>query len=68
MNERPRKDTRPTLSLEQQDSLVLNEIVSASDVSISWVNRQAIRKFIEANSRPIDRPYPLPSCRAGDGR
>jgi len=68
MNERPRKDTRLTVSLEQQDYLALNEIALARDVSISWVIRQAIRKFIEANPRQIDPLSPLPSFLPDDSR
>ena len=47
MNERPRKATRLTVSLEEQDYRTLNEIALARDASISWVIRQAIRQFIE---------------------
>jgi predicted transcriptional regulator len=47
MNERPRKATRLTVSLEEQDYRALNEIALARDASMSWVIRQAIRQFIE---------------------
>jgi len=52
MNERPRKATRLTVSLEQQDYRALNEIALARDASMSWVIRQAIRQFIESSGRP----------------
>ena len=64
MNERPRKATRLTVSLEEQDYRTLNEIALARDASISWVIRQAIRQFIETTLRPTDQPPPpnsLPS-------
>ena len=47
MNERPRKATRLTVSLEEQDYRTLNDIAAARDASLSWVIRQAIRQFIE---------------------
>jgi hypothetical protein len=47
MNERPRKATRLTVSLEEQDYRTLNEIALARDASVSWVIRQAIRQFID---------------------
>ena len=50
MNERPRKATRLTVSLEEQDYRALDEIARARDASISWVIRQAIRQFIESSS------------------
>lgn len=68
MNERPRKASRLTVSLEEQDYRTLNEIALARDASISWVIRQAIRQFIEANPRGIDQPSPPPSSLPGDGR
>ncbi len=51
MNERPRKATRLTVSLEEQDYRTLNEIALARDASVSWVIRQAIRQFIEATTK-----------------
>lgn len=56
MNERPRKATRLTVSLEEQDYRTLNEIALARDASVSWVIRQAIRQFIDASPKPIDQP------------
>jgi predicted transcriptional regulator len=64
MNERPRKATRLTVSLEEQDYRTLNEIALARDASISWVIRQAIRQFIETTPRATEQPPPpnsLPS-------
>ena len=55
MNERPRKATRLTVSLEEQDYRTLNEIAVARDASISWVIRQAIRQFIETTPSTTDQ-------------
>ncbi len=68
MNERPRKDVRLTVSLEEQDYRALNDIALARDASISWVIRQAIRHFIDATPRPINQLSPPPSSLPGDGR
>lgn len=56
MNERPRKATRLTVSLEEQDYRTLNEIALARDASVSWVIRQAIRQFIDASPKPMEQP------------
>ena len=61
MTERPRKATRLTVSLEEQDYRMLNEIAVARDASLSWVIRQAIRQFIENTPNP---PRHLPARRA----
>ncbi len=53
MTERPRKATRITVSLEEQDYRLLNEIAVARDASVSWVIRQAIRQFIEVVSQRV---------------
>jgi predicted transcriptional regulator len=68
MNERPRKATRLTVSLEEQDYRTLNEIALARDASVSWVIRQAIRQFIDASPKLIDSPALPPISQAGDGR
>ena len=66
MNERPRKATRLTVSLEEQDYRALNEIALARDASISWVIRQAIRQFIEGSGRP-PTGHDLPGGDRADG-
>jgi predicted transcriptional regulator len=63
MTERPRKATRLTVSLEEQDYRMLNEIALARDASLSWVIRQAIRQFIENSSKPGEKR----ETRHGDG-
>lgn len=68
MNERPRKATRLTVSLKEQDYRTLNEIALARDASVSWVIRQAIRQFIDASPKPIESPALLPSSHEGEDR
>ena len=67
MNERPRKATRLTVSLEEQDYRTLTEIALARDASVSWVIRQAIRQFIEAAHKPIVQPPSAPHAPKPDG-
>jgi predicted transcriptional regulator len=65
MIERPRKATRLTVSLEEQDYRTLNEIALARDASVSWVIRQAIRQFIETTSKPTDELAPPAGTHGG---
>jgi predicted transcriptional regulator len=65
MNERPRKATRLTVSLEEQDYWTLNEIALARDASVSWVIRQAIRHFIEMTPEPKDQQALPPGSHRG---
>jgi len=53
MNKRPRKATRLTVRLEEQDYRTLNESALARDAWISSVIRQAIRQFMETWSPSI---------------
>lgn len=55
MTERPRKATRLTVSLEEQDYRMLNEIAVARDASLSWVVRQAIRQFIDSTPKTDEK-------------
>ncbi len=64
MNERPRKATRLTVSLEEQDYQTLTAIAIARDASVSWVIRQAIRQFIETSPQAIDQ-FLAPASTAG---
>ena len=47
MIERRKKTTRLTVSLAEADYAVLDAIASKSDVSLSWVIRQAIHRFVQ---------------------
>jgi len=68
MTERPRKATRITVSLEELDYRLLNEIAVARDASVSWVIRQAIRQFIESTAKPQKEEGPPRGSRAGGKR
>ena len=68
MTERPRKATRITVSLEELDYRLLNEIAVARDASVSWVIRQAIRQFIESTAKPQKEEDPPHGSRAGGKR
>lgn len=54
MASRPRKTTRLTVSIEEQDHDALAKLADASDVSLSWLIRQAIRQFIK-RSHSVDK-------------
>ncbi|MGH6678747.1 MAG: ribbon-helix-helix domain-containing protein [Bradyrhizobium sp.] len=58
MNQRPRKATRLTVSLEEQDYRTLSDMAVARDASLSWVIRQAIRQFIETTPEPKEQQAP----------
>ena len=67
MNERPRKATRLSVSLEERDYRTLAEIALARDASVSWVIRQAIRQFIDTAPKRSDQPAPTPGSKGGHG-
>jgi hypothetical protein len=46
MTERRKKTTRLTVSLDDDDYAALTAIAEGSDVSLSWVIRQAIHRFV----------------------
>lgn len=47
MADRRKKTTRLTVSLEQDDYNALNAIAAKNDVSLSWVIRQSIHRFMK---------------------
>ena len=49
MAKRRKKTTRLTVSLDDADYAALNAVASKSDVSLSWVIRQAIQRFVREN-------------------
>ena len=67
MNERPRKATRLSVSLEEQDYRTLNEIALARDAVVSWVIRTAIRRFIQSAPERADQPAATPGSQGGHG-
>jgi hypothetical protein len=65
MTERPRKATRLTVSLEEQDYRTLTRIALAQDASVSWVIRQAIRQFIDGSPQASHNPPAPTDARRG---
>ena len=55
MPERPRKSTRLTVSLADQDYDALNAIAVANDASLSWVIRQAIRQYFDRTKKADEK-------------
>jgi predicted transcriptional regulator len=56
---RPRKNTRLTVSMDDQDYMALEAIASKSDVSLSWVIRQAIHRFVMEQKAQLELPLAL---------
>ena len=63
MAERRKKGTRLTVSVDDDDYAILNAIAARSDVSLSWVIRQAIHRFIQEHGAHPELPLTL----AGQG-
>jgi predicted transcriptional regulator len=63
MNECRPKATRLTVSLEEHENRMLNEIALARDASVFWV----IRQFIEETLRPTDQPPSVMRASKPDG-
>ena len=59
MAERRKKTTRLTVSLDEADYAALDAIASKSDVSLSWVIRQAIHRFVQEYGAHPDLPLML---------
>ena len=59
MAERKRKSTRLTVSLDEADYAALNAMASKSDVSLSWVIRQAIQRFVREHGTEPELPLTL---------
>lgn len=55
-----RKATRLTVSLDEQDYAALNAVAAKSDVSLSWVIRQAIHRFLVEHGEQPQLPLQLP--------
>ena len=56
---RRKKTTRLTVSLDEIDYAALSSLANRSDVSLSWVIRQAIHRFIREHGAQSDLPLPL---------
>ena len=59
MAERRKKTTRLTVSLDEIDYAALNAIASQSDVSLSWIIRQAIHRFLHEHGAQPELPLAL---------
>ena len=59
MTERRKKTTRLTVSLDEADYAALNAMASRSDVSLSWVIRQAIQRFVREHGAQTELPLAL---------
>ncbi len=57
--ERRKKTTRLTVSLDEADYAALNTMATRSDVSLSWVIRQAIHRFIREYGAQPELPLTL---------
>lgn len=60
MVERRKKKVRLTVSLDDLDYAALDAIAATSDVSLSWVIRQAIHRFIREHNAQPELPLTLP--------
>jgi NADPH-dependent ferric siderophore reductase len=60
MEKRAKKITRLTVSLNLEDHAVLAALAAKSDVSLSWVVRQAIHRFIQQHQAQAELPLALP--------
>ena len=59
MAERRKKTTRLTVSLNEADYALLDAVASESDVSLSWVVRQAIQRFLREHGAQPELPLTL---------
>ena len=59
MAERRKKTTRLTVSLDEADYAALNAMASRSDVSASWVIRQAVQRFLREHDAQPELPLTL---------
>ena len=59
MADRPKKTTRLTVSLDKADYAAINAMASRSDVSLSWIIRQAIQRFVREHGDQPELPLTL---------
>ena len=59
MAERRKKTTRLTVSLDEADYAALNAMALRCDVSLSWVIRQAIQRFVREYGAQPELPLTL---------
>jgi predicted HicB family RNase H-like nuclease len=68
MSERRKKTTRLTVSLDADDHAALTAIAEKSDVSLSWVIRQAIHRFVQEHGAHPQLPLRLSASDPGGGQ
>ena len=59
MTDRRKKTTRLTVSLDEADYAAINAMALRSDVSLSWVIRQAIQRFVREHGAQPELPLTL---------
>ena len=59
MAQRRKKTTRLTVSLDDADYAAVNAMASSSEVSLSWVIRQAIHEFVRNHGAQPELPLTL---------
>jgi hypothetical protein len=59
MSRRAKKSTRLTVSLDPEDHAALATLATKSDVSLSWVVRYAIHRFIQQHQANPELPLAL---------
>lgn len=55
-----RKANRITISLDDQDYAAVDALARRGDVSLSWIIRQAIHRFVREQGAQPDLPLPHP--------
>ena len=65
MAERRKKTIRLTVSLDEADYAALNAMASRSDVSASWVIRQAVQRFLREHDAQPELPLTLAERASG---
>ena len=59
MAERRKKTTRLTVSLDEADCAGVSAMASGSDVSLSWIVRQAVQRFVRGHETRPELPPTL---------
>lgn len=65
MAERRKKTIRLTVSLDEADYAALNAMALRSDVSASWVIRQAVQRFLREHDAQPELPLTLAERASG---
>ena len=60
-----RRSVRTSVLLSEQQYERLNRLAIDSDVSIAWVIRQAVQKFLDSTTQSEQMPLPIRLGRVG---